>query len=73
VRNTSNILIGIPEEKRESGDNDKVRDLHKALLGSIPVGTFQHARHATVLWKCFLLVREWTVNIQRMHGDVTQQ
>jgi hypothetical protein len=45
----------------------------KALLGSSPVGTFNHTRHATVLWKRFLCVREWIVAIQRMRGDVTQQ
>jgi hypothetical protein len=49
-----------------------VTDLLKALLGSIPVSTFQHTRHATVLWKCFLRIRAWTVAIQRMRGDVTQ-
>jgi hypothetical protein len=47
--------------------------LLKALLGSSPVGTFQRTRHATVQWKCFLRVREWTVDMQRMRDDVTQQ
>jgi hypothetical protein len=49
-----------------------VTDLLKALLGSSPVGTFQLTRRAKILWKCFLRVREWTVVIQRMCGDVTQ-
>jgi hypothetical protein len=34
---------------------------------------FQHSRQETVLWKCFLRVREWTVAIQSMRDDVTQQ
>jgi hypothetical protein len=46
-------------------------DMLKALLGSSPLGTFQHTCRATVLWKCFLRVREWTVAIQRMRSDVT--
>jgi hypothetical protein len=48
-------------------------DLFKALLGSRPVGTFQHMRHTTVLWKCFLCISEGTVAIKCMRGDVTQQ
>jgi DMSO/TMAO reductase YedYZ heme-binding membrane subunit len=50
-----------------------VTDLLKALLGNSPVSTFQRTCHSTVLWKCFLCVRAWTVPIQCMRGDVTQQ
>jgi hypothetical protein len=52
---------------------DIVTRLLQALLGSSPVGMFQHTRHATVLWKYFLRVREWIVAIQCMRSDVTQQ
>jgi hypothetical protein len=45
----------------------------KALLGNGSVSMFQHTRHATIWWKCFLCVYAWTVAIQCMPGDVTQQ
>jgi hypothetical protein len=47
-------------------------DLLKALLDDGPVNTFQHTRHATMRWKCFLCVRALTVSMQRARGDVTQ-
>jgi hypothetical protein len=50
-----------------------ITDLLKALLGNSPVNAFQHKRHETILRKCFLRVRAWTVAIQRMSCDVTQE
>jgi hypothetical protein len=50
-------------------DYNTVMDLLKALLGSSLVGTFECTQRTTILWKCF----EWTVAIQRMCSDLTQQ
>jgi hypothetical protein len=52
--------------------HNSVMDLLKASLGNNYVHTFRHTRHATIIWKCFLCVRTWTVAIQRMGSDVTQ-
>jgi hypothetical protein len=35
VGNTSNILVGIPEEKRSSGDNNIKMDIEGKALGSV--------------------------------------
>jgi hypothetical protein len=48
-------------------------DLLKALLGNSPVNTFQHMCHTAILWKCFPRACVWTVAIQCMCYDVTQQ
>jgi hypothetical protein len=48
-----------------------VTDLLKALLGNGSASTFQHApRNNTVEVFC---VRAWTIAIQHIRGDVTQQ
>jgi hypothetical protein len=50
-----------------------VMDLLEALLGNSPVNMFQQTCHATILWKCFLRVCVWTIAIQCLCCDITQQ
>jgi hypothetical protein len=39
---------------RRIWEDNIVTDLLKALLGNGSVKAFQHTRHATIRWKCFL-------------------